>query len=232
VLIAGQSNAVGRGDSSRIPEAHRSGQAQLLYSQSLDVSRVTPWRPLEPPIRGSFGIEVSLAADLASAGRTPLLLKIAKNATSLAEDWDPESGRLYGEFLRVHAVALEAAPCGVPSVVAIVWLQGESDARRLLWASAYGAALKAFIGRLRSDINAPDASVILGVLPEGLREPYVSLVRKGQLALGAERNTRLVDMNGLALEEDGLHLATGGLIELGFRIGSELKPLLATGPAP
>jgi lysophospholipase L1-like esterase len=183
----------------------------------------------EPHVRYArdfFGPEISLARTLAPGEASALaVIKTAYFGSNLAEDWRPDAtggNRLYGLMLaQVREALAKLAERGeTPRLAGFFWMQGETDAGNATHAATYEANLRAFIARLRKDLNAPDLPVVLGRI--GPRPPrgYVhsEIVRQAQVrvATGLPRVT-WVDTDDLPRDTDGIHLTARGVIALGER---------------
>jgi hypothetical protein len=161
------------------------------------------------------------------------LIKHAIGGTSLAVDWnsDPRAmGPQYKTFKqRVDAAMANLKKAGKnPTIVGMIWMQGENDSTVPDHAKAYQQNLKTLIARVRSDFNAPQMKFVLGRIstmsklwatPENL-----DLVRKVQ------RDVAKIDGNAAWIDTDDLqwgyygHYGTKGQIDLGSRFANQFKP--------
>lgn len=229
IILAGQSNMLGQGRRAELAADRRELPA--------NVELVVSGRPEATPLGETFGPELALAHELASAhpDRKFRLLKFAIGTTSIrawAPDWSAEAaaavgnesfGALYPrlmEFLRAQ-LGTDAPP---PQ--ALLWFQGERDARFAAAAADYGPRLDEFVRRLRFDLGAPDAWFILGTV----NPPYPDAA----VVAATQRDTpqriaraKVVSSEGLTKRADNLHYDTAGQWELGQRFARELMPTLA-----
>ena len=228
LILAGQSNMVGQGRRGDLAASRR----ELPPGMELIVSG----RPLENALGESFGPELALAHELAAAhpGRRFRLLKFAIGTTSIrawAPNWSAEAAAVVGneavgalyprmlDFLRNHL-----GP-DLPPPHAILWFQGERDARFAVAAADYGPWLDDFIGRLRRDLAAPEAWFILGVVnPPYPDAPVVAAAQRDTPRRVAR--TKVVSSENLTKRNDSLHYDTAGQWELGLRFARELLPTL------
>lgn len=228
LILAGQSNMVGQGE--------RPALAPAQQTLPPNVELITGTQRAGAGPATTFGPELALAHELAAAlpHRRFKLLKFAIGSTSIrawAPDWSAEAaqvtenepvGALYPRllaFLRQHLGA-EAAP---PH--AILWFQGERDARYAAAAADYEPRLTEFIRRLRSDLRAPDSWFIVGVV----NPPYAHTAQVAATQRSLPRHvprTRVVDSEGLGKKADRIHYDTAGQWELGRRYARELLPTL------
>lgn len=257
VLIGGQSNATGQGYVRNLPTAFTPApNVRLWHSATLNGGPNTAnrWRPLGPagesPDR--FGVELSLGAALAK--RFPkndwALIKHGRSGSDLHTLWAPGAaegggGVEYRRFLKTVRDALAAlrAEGYEPRLRALVWQQGEADARfdaPKTSAETYGKRLRAFVEALRRDLNAPTLPFLYGtVMPlPAQRFTGRDLVRQGQrnVAEGSGHplalpGARLIPADDLQMRrtdwrtpypEDDVHLGTFGLLTLGERFAAAL----------
>jgi hypothetical protein len=228
LVLAGQSNMVGQGRRAELPAEKRALPA--------NVALVVGNAPEGKAPGDNFGPELALAHELAAKwpGRKFVLLKFAVGTTSIrawAPDWSEADaavadnvsfGALYPRllgFLRPHLAS------GAPPPHAILWFQGERDARFAAAAADYAPRLDAFIERLRRDLAAPDSWFILGVV----NPPYPD----APVVAGMQRDTprrvaraKAISAEGLTKRADKLHYDTAGQWELGLRFARELLPTL------
>lgn len=205
-LIMGQSNAVGYSPKvEELPVAMQQAGDDLIWSGGR-------WIPLAPmagyQTEGSFGAEVSFGASMPAVG----VVKVAKGATSLAVDWAPGSAL----YARAVAEARAAAASRPVRFVAVLWVQGESDAFSAEWANAYAENLRTLVSNLRRDLDAPDLLFVVGrVNPSGpTYDANIGTVRAAIMAPGINNYTWL-DLDSLTKAPDRLHYDTAGQVLIG-----------------
>ena len=226
-ILAGQSNMVGIGSSSNLPDDLAGPRDDVLWFESTEntLSRKPRWSRLDPG--GVFGPEISFARRMADHHRQPVgIIKVAVGGTSLAKDWSPDRrGYLYDWLI---ATVRKAATTGRFEIEAILWMQGERDARVEATAGLYAQNLTHFIQRIRGDLNQPDLPFVFGrVNPPKAYSPFVDQVRRAQQELDMP-NAVMVDCDGLDKHRDGLHYNATGQVELGQRFATALIELTAT----
>ena len=98
-----------------------------------------------------FGPEVGLARTLFADGHRHLLIvKVAMSGSSLARDWLPGDDDYLGTAPQVATAMRWARGHGwTPSVGALYWVQGETDAMHATWAADYAANLHTFLPAVR-----------------------------------------------------------------------------------
>jgi hypothetical protein len=247
-LVAGQSNADGRGAASALKGAlekwaRPQDDVRIAYSCSklrVPVLASKGFEPLQPgwsvaPGKGrptvlpsaTFGPEVSFGRGMADRlkGKNVRLIKFTEGGTSLAKDWNPSvKDRLYSPFLDFTRKSLkELTDAGhMTTLRGMIWHQGESDAE--LPAAEYEAQLTAFIARVRTDFAAPDLRFGIGeVIDNGKRDT----VRAAQKAT-AEKvpGAFFVSAAGLTSHDGGTHFDAASQIELGERFAAGMAKAL------
>lgn len=185
LLVAGQSNAMGF-ESYAIDPITKVNYFQSPYANGADRLSAITWTatlvpstphgsfaPLATPQRfvtptsstQIFGPELGLARRLYRDGVGLVgVVKVAYAGTSLASDWSPAGGNLYGQMLDfVRQQMTRDAASGIVDVLgAAYWYQGESDALHATMAQNYANNLSTFITSLRRDLPfTPRAPVVL-----------------------------------------------------------------------
>lgn len=164
-LVAGQSNAVGKGDASLSPALMPGTAYEYVY-------QVDSLRPLIDPV-GANELDFESAAAGSAwpafartfhqlTGDTIVLVPAARGGSSCNEKAELDSygtwassGKLFKNALRKVSAAMKKT--GLP-LSGIIWLQGERDANAInngqLSQSAYEQSLKELIGRFRAALHA------------------------------------------------------------------------------
>lgn len=248
-IVAGQSNCDGRGKAAELTGAlakwaKPQDDVRIVYSCSKlrgPILASDGFQPLRPgwsvapgknrPTKlpsDTFGPEVSFGRKMAAAlkDKKVVLIKFAEGGTSLAKDWSPDvKDRLYPAFLDFTRKSLkELKDKGhAPVLRGMIWHQGESDAA--LTADEYQKLLTAFIGRVRTDLEAPD-------LPFGIGEVYDNgkrdTVRAAQKATAEKvKGAFFVPADGLKTFDGGTHFDAASEIEFGERFATGMVKALA-----
>lgn len=252
ILIGGQSNATGQGNMCNIPVSFKiDNNVMLYYSKYLNQGKGSEeWKSLcqasETPDK--FGVELSLGTALQNyfPDKKIALIKHALSGSSLYKQWNPgnregeEQGLEYTKFLTTVRQALkELKGKGFkPVIKAMVWQQGETDARDIVGmenSRKYGENLRNFILQIRADLDSPDMLFIYGeVMPIAAeRFPGRLLVRNAQIEVSEASCSKLSVKNAFLIESDDLqmscddyrtlrpfddvHLGTYGILTLGER---------------
>jgi hypothetical protein len=238
LILSGQSNMAGYGKAAELSAEWRTPPPNVTLIH---------WGRTQALAKGSIGPEVTLAHALARAmpGRQIVLFKAAHGGTSQLV-WQPEHDRARIDRLNLghdqragHAYAqLVAAwktafPGGDIKPAALLWMQGESDARVPELAKEYQQHLTNFLTSLRRDLDAPQMKVVIAeVNPAKVTPvspfPFVDEVRAAQRAIpGIDPLAICISTDGLTKAQDQVHYDTAGLQGLGLRFAEALLPLLA-----
>ena len=230
-ILAGQSNMVGSGVTAEIPERWRTAPNGLrLFIDG----QPSPWLAGE-----RFGPEIGFGVALAEAlPDTPVALcKVARSGANLYYDWNPDGvsqgdedvyrGPVYPALLdALSAVSRDlSVQEPAPAIAGMLWMQGERDSVIEIMANAYEANLRAFIARVRSDLDSPHMPFLMGQINPRIlnlpdlryQHPWRETVQAAQAAVAqSEKSVALVRTDDLP-QSDNLHFTTAGLLELGRR---------------
>jgi hypothetical protein len=220
-LLAGQSNMAGLGLRRQLPAAYRT------LPDNVSVWKDGAWVPLAPAGWG-FGPEIAFGSVVGAALPQERIgiVKVARTGTGMDAWSSLHANSIYGTLINHTHAALRAAP--EARVAAMLWMQGERDARLAESAAGYGAKLRAFVAAVRRDVQRPD----LPFLCAQVDPPYAhaGAVRDAQAALPAQvPGTILVPTDGLGRYADKLHYDTAGQLELGRRF-ARVYLTLGAGP--
>ncbi|HEX3730607.1 MAG TPA: sialate O-acetylesterase, partial [Opitutaceae bacterium] len=208
-LLIGQSNMAGRGpvgaeDRTPDPRVFALGQDRQ-------------WHPAVDPLAFDkpelVGVGPGLAFGKAVARAHPdwvVGLVLSPFGGSSLDEWRP-GGRLYGDAI----ARAQAALAGGGRLEAILWHQGESDAKPEL-AMTYVARFQLFAASLRHDLGAPAVPLIAGEIGRFVAGGE-SINRQLALLPSAVPHCRLVSSAGLTDKGDHLHFDSPSARELGRR---------------
>lgn len=242
-LIAGQSNADGRGTNSELTGSLASFAGQqpgtrIYYVNPINQDPMNPtwnsgWRTLEPGysvISTRFGIEVSLGKALAAKDptRNIAFIKVTQGGTNLHTQWDPhlETGNfMWRTFANKvpEAMAALTANGDTAEIHGMFWHQGESDGNGSN--PTFRSDLVEFIAACRTLTAKPDLPFAIGELERDDVTPHYSsgnpVGRNYQLTAMAniasdDPNTIVVSSAGL-MTSDGTHFTSAAYITFGQR---------------
>jgi hypothetical protein len=248
-IVAGQSNAVGWGNSLELPAELREGNDRVL------MFRGGRWQPLRPyqsaGIRQhvfgltehTFGPEIGFAHVMAEAwpDRAIGIIKVAVGGEKIAsflpgaeQGVDEDDVGLYEIMMSMLAAAREQRDF---EVAGFLWMQGAADMRTPMRGMAYYPRLVTLIESVRRDTGVPDLPFLIGTYrandtPDDL-EGWVptaydllmagapSVMRAKWQASLQIPNVRLVIARDLPKHADGNHFDTAGQLALGRLFAEE-----------
>jgi hypothetical protein len=242
-ILAGQSNMVGYGDSTKVPEDVRKSSDGVLRFEG------GKWQPLWPsqPANGNlpefrFGPEIGFAHEMAKAwpDENIGIIKFAIGGTSLLAwkpDWSKEDadrvrqGRLGSLYKRLMEKVKQAKAERDIEIVGFLWLQGGGDMKNVDVAKEYLDNLKSLVAAVRKDTGVADlpflyGSARLGEAPDDLsdlvpklmegRYPAAQWVVKAQFdAQKAIPNSKMVILRDIERIPANGHYNTAGQLVVG-----------------
>lgn len=231
VLMGGQSNMVGRGKVSDLQDSALP-DGFILYDFSLKYDLTKP--------EGNFGPEIGLAQVLHQKlpDRKFILVKYAIGGASLldwAPDYSREKAKMTGhtEFGNMYKKLFSKLDSvnklyKRTRIVALLWMQGERDARILEAGLVYRENFEKLIRAARRDTDVPKLPVIFGTInPLEKGWPAREKVRKAQSDISMSDNGAfLIDTDALLKWDDSLHYSSKGQIDLGKAFGEKLVNIL------
>lgn len=258
-LIGGQSNATGQGYMVNLPPDFTIDKSvRFYYSQYLGGDgKAGEWGPLcqasETPDK--FGVELSMGTMLKqlNPNREIALIKHALSGSNLYEQWNPGKnkkdtahfGPEFKKFINTVENGLQKLKDEGfdPKIKAMVWQQGEADARDIAGMERsrnYGKNLNHFIKRIRKQLKAPRMLFVYGyVIPVPLdRFTGREEVRAAQKNIDQNSGHKLALKRVFVIETDDLplrsdepdspypddevHFNTFGILELGERFARKI----------
>ena len=188
--------------------------------------------------KGGFGPEIGMVRTLATKESRPLaVIKTAFSGTSVAADWNVG---LPGKADACYRAMIDEAKAAIASAKskditlrprAFVWVQGESDANAKD-APTYVANLSAMLKSLRTELDAPDLILLIGVNTRfgNGKNAFMPKVVDAQKEVAATLpRTRYVDTVGAeTLPPSHTHFTATGTLEVGRRFAEALISLEQT----
>ena len=168
---------------------------------------------------GHFGIEIAFARKLVRNDLHPFIFKYSLGSTSLARDWlGPGENGMYDDMVASlrGAIASQESMGNTVTIMAFVWIQGESDAETMESASKYRFRLQRLIDDFRQNVAGNDElPVILGVDEQ---HPWVQahpiVVESQKEIAAADACTIYTSMIGFP-KIDTSHLTPFGIVQHG-----------------
>ena len=178
-ICAGQSNMVGYGDSTKLPDDLRKGNERVLMFED---DKWQPLRPHEPANQGQkrvgltefhFGPEIGFAHAMAKAwpDETIGIIKFSIGGTSVLA-WKPDwskvdadrvgqsrHGSLYKKLMEKVDAAKNSRDI---EIVGFLWLQGGGDMKNVDVAKEYLDNLKSLVAAVRKATDQPNLPFIYG----------------------------------------------------------------------
>ena len=258
-LIGGQSNATGQGYMVNLPPDFTINKSvRFYYSQYLGGDgKAGEWGSLcqasETPDK--FGVELSMGTRLKQLNpdREIALIKHALSGSNLYKQWNPGKNKKdtahFGSEFRKFINTVEDGLQKLkdegfkPKIKAMVWQQGEADARDIAGMERsrnYGKNLHHFIKRIRKQLKAPRMLFVYGyVIPVPLdRFTGREEVRAAQKNIDQNSGHKLALKRAYVIETDDLplrsdepdspypddevHFNTFGILELGERFARKI----------
>ena len=182
--------------------------------------------------KGGFGPEIGMVRTLTAKESRPLaVIKTAFSGTSVAGDWNVgrpnQADACYRAMIEEAKAAIAAAKAKDITLRprAFVWVQGESDANAKD-APAYATNLAAMLKALRSELDAPDMILLLGVntrFGNGKNVFMPKVIAAQQEVAVALPSARYVDTAGAeTLPPSHTHFTAAGTLEVGRRFAQAL----------
>lgn len=227
--MAGQSNMQGwRSNAAQYPaDQYHQDQQILFYFEALNYSSSgKQWITLQKQPghfrAGHFGPEISFARAALNARYKPAIFKYSSGGSNLKYNWKaPGHHGMYDDMIKNLKHAIQALTLQGYTVKprAIIWIQGESDAKNPQLANQYYNNLKQLLRHLRNNVlHMPKLPVILSVDEQHHDVVLNPQVVDAQIQLSMEdASIAFISMHGLE-KADGTHLTARGTIRQGKQL--------------
>ncbi|MCB1231302.1 MAG: SMP-30/gluconolactonase/LRE family protein [Verrucomicrobiae bacterium] len=190
---------------------------------------------------GGFGPEIAFARTLLAKQpqRKIAIVKAAFSGTGIGQDWDPddpgEAGSCYRALLEEvkDATAAAKAEGTVLRLRALLWVQGESDAKPGE-VDLYDERLAKMIASLREDLGTTDMAALVAVNTQfGLgKNPHMPAIVEAQKAVAkADPRTVYVDTAAAPII-NAAHYSTEGTLDVGRWFAEAWMKLEGAGAKP
>lgn len=244
ILIAGQSNAVGRATPSNDTEMSASDATtiDITHPEVFQWGRTAPNNgkiilakdPLEHVDAGggSIGFGMTFArryVENIAKSRRVLLVATAKGGSSVTT-WHPSTGIYYTDAKARVEAALSSTgdPYATNRLVAILWLQGESDAN--MDPGEYMNRLSEMVAAFRTELSSPNVPFIAANIVRKTDlsfDPMRSLLATIPLSI---TNSAIVETSDLG-SYDQLHYRANALRTIGHRMYEYYRLMTTEKPA-
>jgi len=227
-LLIGQSNMAGRGEMDRVLP---------ISDDRIQMFRNDRWQKAVEPLYddradlAGVGLGMSFASSILKRNlvQNVGLLPCAVGSTAI-EDWLPGTPH-YQRAVAVIKTAL-ATDTYENMLGAILWHQGEDDAKDKILAEKYRDRIVSLVWSFRRDLNMPSLPFISGELGDFINAatgypygPDISAVLKELESILPDY--ACVSAEGLASKDDGLHFNAPSLREFGKRYALAYQRLLS-----
>ncbi|MEP4078355.1 sialate O-acetylesterase [Haloferula sp.] len=244
-LIAGQSNADGRGLNSELtgllaPYAGIQSEVLIHYSNpaydGTDQTLYKTWTPMRPGLscapgtsgdslpRSTFGMEIGAATVLSQTYPNPAFIKVTRGGTALArvaDDWYPplpdpaDVGQLYPELITSVQQALQELTDAGDTYTVHALFWHQGESDNNRQ-STYAAVFANFVSALRRDLDLPNLRVIVGELGPGKPQSFRDIQWQNSREI---RNASFVSSKNLTTSDEVTHFDTASVITFGLRLG-------------
>ncbi len=225
IILAGQSNAVGRGRV--LPEDRIADTAPILVMRQQQGIRDSQ----EPWGGGTTAGRTLAQYFVEHYDNSQVWIVACAVGGTYAHQWLPNAPE--GYLTRCVDMAKRAESFGAP-VVGVAWIHGETDSGNALQAPLYGDRLTRIIAGFRTRLNKPDLAFVAAELvwnvPEGKMLWRQNVVNQTQNVLDADPCAAYVSTHDLTAMVPGqVHWERGALRVIGARMGQALVNLLGGG---
>jgi hypothetical protein len=256
-IVAGQSNAVGAGNSLELPQDLREGNDRVLMFHE---GRWQPLRPFQPAgflqrryglTEFTFGPEISFGAAMAEAWPdcTIGIIKVAVGGEKIKSFLPGAEPARSSDDVGLYEIMMRKLAAGRAQrdleVAGFLWMQGADDMKTLTRGMAYYPRLIMLIESVRRDTGMPDLPFLIGTYRTGdtpddlegwvpnsydlLMPGAPSVMRAKWQAARQIPNVRLVIARDLPKHTDRRHFNTAGQVQLGRLFAEEYLRLRPAG---
>lgn len=228
-ILAGQSNMAGQGERSKVPAHYRKNPRNVSFYHN---GYKTPLNHF-----AYFGPEIGFAHEISK--RYPKhqikIVKFAVGGTSMmawAPNWSLQKANLTKNasagplFKKLMQTANASYDEKKSKISAVLWVQGEADAKYPAIARQYKNNLRNFVIALRRQLdNRNTQFIVAGVNPPVKQFPASTLISVAQKQVVASLpNMQFIRTLDLSKRSDKLHYDTLGQIKLGKRFARVVRP--------
>ena len=226
-IIAGQSNADGRGYINQLEAAYKR-RYTIPYLWQNRINNIENIYSPTSTLQDRFGVELSIAGELEFRNTNAIILKRAIGGIPLyslsrySYCWKiGESNSMY-PLLKTMIDTVKEINDGKTINWKFVWLQGETDAEHQEAAAAYQQNMEELISQLKTD-TSESIKIAIGKLKESTYGDYIAEVNQAfENIASSDVNVTVVDTDSLQLY-DAYHYTTDSFNKLGIMMYNALN---------
>lgn len=226
-IIAGQSNADGRGYIDQLEAAYKR-RYTIPYLWQNRIDNIENIYSPTSTLKDRFGVELSIAGELEFRNTNAIILKRAIGGIPLyplsnySYCWKIGESKSMYPLLKTMIDTVKKRNDGKTINWKFVWLQGETDAEHQESAIAYQQNMEELISQLKID-TSESIKIAIGKLKESSYGDYIAEVNKAfENIANSNSNVTVVDTNALKLY-DAYHYTTDSFNKLGIMMYNALN---------
>lgn len=226
-IIAGQSNADGRGYIDQLEAAYKR-RYTIPYLWQNRIDNIENIYSPTSILKDRFGVELSIAGELEFRNTNAIILKRAIGGIPLyplsnySYCWKIGESKSMYPLLKTMIDTVKKTNDGKTINWKFVWLQGETDAEHQEAAIAYQQNMEELISQLKID-TSESIKIAIGKLKESSYGDYIAEVNQAfENIANSDSNVTVVDTNALKLY-DAYHYTTDSFNKLGIMMYNALN---------
>ena len=226
-IIAGQSNADGRGYIDQLEAAYKR-RYTIPYLWQNRIDNIENIYSPTSTLKDRFGVELSIAGELEFRNTNAIILKRAIGGIPLyplsnySYCWKIGESKSMYPLLKTMIDTVKKTNDGKTINWKFVWLQGETDAEHQEAAAAYQQNMEELISQLKTDISE-SIKIAIGKLKESTYGDYIAEVNQAfENIASSDVNVTVVDTDSLQLY-DAYHYTTDSFNKLGIMMYNALN---------
>jgi hypothetical protein len=226
-IIAGQSNADGRGYIDQLEAAYKR-RYTIPYLWQNRIDNIENIYSPTSTLKDRFGVELSIAGELEFRNTNAIILKRAIGGIPLyplsnySYCWKIGENKSMYPLLKTMIDTVKKINDGKTINWKFVWLQGETDAEHQEAAIAYQQNMEELISQLKID-TSESIKIAIGKLKESSYGDYIAEVNQAfENIANSDSNVTVVDTNALKLY-DAYHYTTDSFNKLGIMMYNALN---------
>ena len=226
-IIAGQSNADGRGYINQLEAAYKRRYTIPYLWQNRINSIENIYSPTST-LKDRFGVELSIAGELEFRNTNAIILKRAIGGiplyplSSYSYCWKIGKSNSMYPLLKTMIDTVKEINDGKTINWKFIWLQGETDAEHQEAAAAYQQNMEELISQLKTD-TSESIKIAIGRLKESTYGDYIAEVNQAfENIASSDVNVTVVDTDSLQLY-DAYHYTTDSFNKLGIMMYNALN---------